>query len=357
VKRPRSLNFTLTSPRTRSISLAATLAPDTTFHLHSILFEGLCFELTGARGCFISQFGRRSPRESKLEAYRFFFTEVFWLAIPYMVVTLACVIWSVRARKWFEATVAFTAFFVAALAWYGRFIEPNQLRVQETSIEIGATARIALISDLHVGLFQGRDRAQQVVDALNALDVDAVLVAGDWTYEPTAPITELLAPFSKCRHRVLSVPGNHDEEMPGPPLAAELRAALIRNKVIPIDGTINRVRDIQVIGMGDRWARKDGIPRVLDTSLPTIALAHNPDSVDKLKNADVKLLLAGHTHGGQVNIPLLVDWALRGATEGNFKQGLYRRDKQQVYVTAGLGMIGIPLRLFQPPVIDIINLR
>jgi hypothetical protein len=72
---------------------------------------------------------------------------------------------------------------------------------------------------------------------------------------------------------------------------------------------------------------------VLDTSLPTIALAHNPDSVDKLKNTDVKLLLADHTHSGQVNIPLLVDWALRGATDGNFKQGLYLRSKPSLQAT------------------------
>ncbi len=300
---------------------------------------------------------RSLPRESKLEGYRFFFTELFWLAIPYMLVALACALWSVRRRKWFDACAMFVALTVAALAWYGRFIEPNRLDVQESTIEIGGAARIALISDLHVGLFQGRERSQQVVDALNRLEVDAVLVAGDWTYEPKVPLAELLEPFSKCRHRVLSVPGNHDEEMPGPPLAAELRAALIRNKITPIEGTIDQVRGIQIIGMGDRWAQKDRIPRILDASLPTIALTHNPDSVDKLKNTDVKLLLAGHTHGGQVNIPFLVDWALRGATEHNFKQGLYRRGKQQVYVTAGLGMIGIPLRLFQPPVIDVINLR
>ncbi|MGL4232200.1 MAG: metallophosphoesterase [Casimicrobium sp.] len=297
------------------------------------------------------------PRESKLEAYRFFFTEIFWLVIPYLLLALVCVFWSMRARKWFDASAALAALIVASLAGYGRFIEPNQLDVQETTIEIGSSARIALISDLHVGLFQGGERAQQVVDVLNKLDVDVVLVAGDWTYEPNTPIAGLLAPFSKCRHRVLSVPGNHDEQMPGPPLATELKAALIQNRIVPIEGAIDRVRDIQIIGMGDRWAQKDSIPRMLDTSLPTIALAHNPDSVDKLKNTDVKLLFAGHTHGGQVNIPVLVDWALRGATEGNFKQGLYRRGRQQVYVSSGLGMIGIPLRLFQPPVIDVINLR
>jgi uncharacterized protein len=300
---------------------------------------------------------RLLPRESKLEAYRFFFTEMFWLTVPYIIVGLLCIFWSVRMRKWFDASLLLVASGVAALAWYGRFVEPNRLHVQETTIEIGSSARIALISDLHIGLFQGRERTQQVVEALNKLDVDAVLVAGDWTYEPAFPIAELLAPFSSCRHRVLSVPGNHDEEMPGPPLASELREALVRNKITPIEGKTDEIRGIQIIGMGDRWAQKDRIPRMLDTSLPTIALAHNPDSIDKLKNTDVKLLLAGHTHGGQINIPLLVDWALRGATEGNFKQGLYRRGKQQVYVSSGLGMIGIPMRLFQPPMIDVINFR
>jgi hypothetical protein len=135
-----------------------------------------------------------------------FFIEVFWLAKPYMLVALACILRSARARKWFDASVVFVALIVAALASYGRFVEPNQLNVEETTIENGSSARIALISDLRVGLFQGHGRAQQVVDALNKLDVDAVLVAGDWTYEPNKPIAEFLSPLSRCRHRVLSVP-------------------------------------------------------------------------------------------------------------------------------------------------------
>jgi uncharacterized protein len=300
---------------------------------------------------------RLSSREIRLVAYQVFFNEFFWLSIPYAALALVFFVATIRTRKWIAATGALLACTLGVAAFYSRFIEPERIVVHKNTLQVGAALRVALISDLHIGLFQGRDRTAQIVTTLNALDIDVVLVAGDWTYEPTAALRDLLAPFAQSRHRILSVPGNHDEEMPGPPLAAELRAALVEHGVEPIEGQVITVKGVRFVGIGDRWARKDFVPTLADQSTPLVALTHNPDSVDRLRDTPIRTLLAGHTHGGQINLPIITDWVLQSATRQGFKKGLYQRGAQQVFVTSGLGMVGLPLRLFQPPVIDVITFR
>jgi uncharacterized protein len=297
------------------------------------------------------------PRGQKIEAYRFFFTDIFWLAVPYGLIALIGLVSAYRARRWWMALGTAFALLLAASATYARFIEPEQIVVRESAMQVGAPLRVALISDLHIGLFQGRARMQQIVDKLNSLDVDAVLVAGDWTYEPREPLIELLAPLAQSRHRILSVPGNHDEEMPGPPLAAELRAALIAHRVEPIEGKVVSVKGVNFVGVGDRWAHKDMVVPLVASQAPFVALAHNPDSIDRLANTPIRTLLAGHTHGGQINLPFATARVLKGATKGNFKRGLYPMGESQVFVTSGMGVVGLPLRLFQPPAIDLITLN
>lgn len=296
-------------------------------------------------------------RPQKMEAYRFFFTEVFWLAIPYGLIALAVLVTAFRVQRWSVVTGASLALLLATSATYAQFIEPQQIVVRQTAINIGAPLRVALISDMHIGLFQGRKCVQQIVDVLNSLDVDVVLVAGDWTYEPREPLSELLAPLAQSRHRILSVPGNHDEETPGPPLAAELRAALVKHHVEPIEGSVVNVKGINFVGLGDRWAHKDMIASTLIGNGPFVALAHNPDSIDRLALTPIRTLLAGHTHGGQINLPFATARVLKNATQHGFKRGLYPLGERQVFVTSGLGMVGLPLRLFQPPAIDVITMN
>jgi uncharacterized protein len=114
-------------------------------------------------------------------------------------------------------------------------------------------------------------------------------------------------------------------------------------------------------GLGDRWADKDdaGFLSASPSSVPTVVLAHNPDSAIDLDPAMATLMLAGHTHGGQIRIPWLYRHVIR--SRYGFDRGEQflstPRGRVRVYTTVGTGEVGLPMRLFNPPTIDVLDLR
>lgn len=238
-----------------------------------------------------------------------------------------------------------------------RFVEPGLLVVRETEVAAPLDLRVALVADVHVGLYKSPAFLARIVDRLNALDVDLVLFAGDWTYEHEGPLVELLAPLGKLRHAAYSVPGNHDSEAPGPPIRDELREALVANGVRPIENRAVVLPGFVLVGLGDRWGGDDRLPAVLPVAdgRPVLALMHNPDTALDFPPGRVALAFAGHTHGGQIRIP----WIYRRVipTVGPFDRGLHEMPNARVFVTSGAGEIGLPLRFLNPPVIDVVRLR
>lgn len=281
-----------------------------------------------------------------------------WLLGPLLLLLVVLAWW--RRRRW--ARRAWTRWSVGvcliALLLYMRFVERQSIVERHTTIDAGFAARIALISDLHVGLFTDEGFVDRVVDRLNALDVDVVLVAGDWTYEPTRPLPELLAPFARLRHLTLSVPGNHDEQAPGPPIAKPLRDALLGLSIRPIEGGHHRLPGWTVVGLGDRRAGKDDLAPLWKAprDQPLVVLMHEPDTAVRIPPGIAKLALAGHTHGGQVRLPFI--GAVINSSQYPFDRGLHPTlAPLPTFVTSGLGDSIQPIRLLNPPVIDVLTLR
>jgi predicted MPP superfamily phosphohydrolase len=248
--------------------------------------------------------------------------------------------------------------FVLAL-WFieMRFIEPALIVERHTALNLGFEARLALISDYHVGLLNSPDFLDRVVDRLNALPVDVVLIAGDHLSRPDRPLAELLAPLARLRHPAFSVPGNHDESHPGPPVRDELRRALLAVGVTPVEYTFV-VRDrFTLVGLGDHYAHRDGIEPLLTapSDKPRIVMMHNPDTAMTLPPGSAALALAGHTHGGQIRIPLLYRYAI--PCRYPFDRGLHTFSPVPTFVTSGLGQTGVPMRFLNPPVIDVLEIR
>ena len=249
---------------------------------------------------------------------------------------------------------------------WARFVEPQWIQVRETTLpDTGLQARIALISDIHLGVYKSPAYLQRVVDRLNQLEVDAVAIAGDLTYEPQArreSLLQMFAPLSRLRMPVYAVLGNHDQQMPGPDIDLALRAALQAHGVRIIEGQLQPAANgYRWAGLGDRWAQKDdpAFLRQATTAVPTVLLVHNPDSAMQLLPGDAAIVLAGHTHGGQIRIP----WLYRKVipTRHGFDRGEQwlqtPHGRVRVFTTSGMGEIGLPLRLFNPPVIDVLQLQ
>ena len=257
-------------------------------------------------------------------------------------------------------------FGLSCLLIYARFIEPHHVVVKTMQYQLNLDQKmqqpikIALIGDLHIGLFSGHERQLNIiVTKINQQNPDLVLVAGDWTYEPENTLADELAILKQIKAPVYSVNGNHDEQYPGPPIQNLLRHALTVNNVIDIEGQMLEFDEFRLLGVGDLWAGKTDMRYMPDLpqDKPWILLSHNPDTVDMVPKLPTRpLMLSGHTHGGQVELPWLTNYIMKKVSILGHKKGLYQHENADVFVTVGTGMVGVPFRFRVPPTIDIIEL-
>jgi hypothetical protein len=158
---------------------------------------------------------------------------------------------------------------------------------------------------------------------------------------------------------VWAVLGNHDHYTD-----AELTTrALQRNHIAVLNNaytTVQRGSDaIQLSGIDDwTWNATDWVKAFsgLKANLPTILLSHQPTVLDFEQTKNVSLILSGHTHGGQLNFPLLGAPARLFTKDLRYARGLFRRGETQLYVSTGTGVIGLPLRFGVRPEIAVLRL-
>ncbi|MEL7547889.1 MAG: metallophosphoesterase [Pseudomonadota bacterium] len=294
---------------------------------------------------------------------------IFWLSYLWVPFVLVALLTALRAAQDQTRWLAIALIVLSLpLAW-GRFVEPRLLLTVETRIPIsgfaGATGqvRIALFADTHIGQFKNAHSIETLVARLETLSVDAVFLAGDILDDlPREDVHQAVAPLAKLSSPLFVVRGNHDIGAPGPDYGMVLwdalqdtGATLVENR--SFDTEIGGQRFI-VAGTSDLWQR-DTAPRVrfeTPDNVPVLFLSHNPDVALSVP-AEVKyeLLMAGHTHGGQIRVPYLTQYVI--PTEYPFDTGLHvMPDGRRVFVTAGTGMGGLPIRFRRPPRIDVLTL-
>ncbi|MFN3607453.1 MAG: metallophosphoesterase [Hyphomonas sp.] len=291
---------------------------------------------------------------------------IFW---PF---ALFC-LWGIfRARGVLRIAAAVALILSLPLAW-ARFVEPRLLTVHEATILLPGSStaspaiRIALFGDPHIGAFPHATAIKRIVERINGQGVDAVFLAGDLTYRPRPEdISEDFAALADLDAPLFAVLGNHDVGFPGQNLTEPLMRALqqaearvVHNRALETEISGKRVI---VSGASDLWERRQdfGFHASLPEGVPVILLTHNPDTALTVPDTfPYDLMLAGHTHGGQVRIPGIYKNIL--PVSGPFDRELHHfqspAGERLVYVTTGTGMVGVPMRFLMPPRIDVLTVH
>lgn len=219
-----------------------------------------------------------------------------------------------------------------------------------------APVRVALISDIHLGSrAMDSPRLRRIVALTMARRPDLVVIAGDFVagHEPAdAGVLRgrLGAALAGLRPRLgtVAVLGNHDH-LSDP---AIVRAELARVGITVLDNRAVRRGPLALGGIDDVDTRQGDLPATLASmrALPgaRVLLTHSPDIAPRLP-ADVTLALAGHSHCGQVVLPLVGAPVLPLETGDRYRCGIITEELRRVVVTAGLGTSMMPLRLGAPP--------
>lgn len=223
--------------------------------------------------------------------------------------------------------------------------------------------RALLMSDLHVaGPDMPPERLARIVEQANALRPDIVFIAGDFISDRrmstrTYSFAEAVAPLAGLRSRLgtVAVLGNHDHWRN----ALEARAALERIGIRVLDNDAAEIGPLAIGGLDDAFTHHQDLGAMMNglRALPgaRIVLSHSPDPFPVLPR-DATFMLAGHTHCGQIRLPLIGALSTMSAYGDRYACGLIRENGRTLIVSAGLGTSILPLRLGAVPDMWLIRL-
>jgi hypothetical protein len=270
-------------------------------------------------------------------------------------------------KTWVEVAAGAAA---AGLAAWAGWIEPRRLVVRDVELELPHWPprldglRAGVLSDLHAGVpHMGLDKIARAVDALNDRAPDVQLLLGDHL-DSSQPWRRRLAPevvaaeIARLRAPLgtISVIGNHDWRNAGDRI---WRALVAEGVTVLEDRAVELANGLWVAGLGDMRHRRPEVAEALrevPPGAPVIVLTHDPDMFPEIPE-QVALTLAGHTHGGQVAIPVLRRPMLPSHYGERYARGHIVEHGRHLLVSSGLGTSGLPIRLLAPPEVLVVTLR
>jgi uncharacterized protein len=268
----------------------------------------------------------------------------------------------------------------AGLALYSGEVERHWIDVAQRDVALrGLSAdfegmRIAQVSDIHMDSFTEPFFMRQVIERINRLKPDAVFLTGDFVTSGAWPHADAHEAAWECAgilkglecKSVHAILGNHDVSVGAEIVEDSLRASginVLRNSYLPIERGSGRMwlagLDDPLVGHPDLNA---AIPENIrhQRNEPIILLCHAPDFATHVRShaagQAVDLMLSGHTHGGQIRLPLVGALVLPPMGK-RFVQGWFQIGSMALYVNRGIGTIGVPFRLDCPPEITLFTLR
>ncbi len=244
---------------------------------------------------------------------------------------------------------------------YAHYVEPFWPAVERLDLDLPGLApalqglRMVQISDLHLGSPGPFDYLRAQVERCQALEPELMVITGDfihtadlrWSQPLVSLLRSLQAPLG-----VFAILGNHDfgvwgphPQPRGPAVAARIEQLLLEAGLTVLRNQAQVVAHadaaLQLVGIDDEWSGycdPDQAFADADPDLPTIVLTHDPDTVPALNDKPYDWVLCGHTHGGQVRIPLF-GAPILPIKHRRFDAGRFDVNGHRLYVNRGLGSL------------------
>jgi len=248
---------------------------------------------------------------------------------------------------------------------YGMVVGKHECEVTASTIRVPGLPpefsgySIGLVSDVHSSMYMRKKEMLEYVRMLNAMDVDMIVVAGDIVNalpEEVFPYAEAFCGL-RARDGAFGVLGNHDFYSREPDQVAEI-STQAGVRILRDEGVLIRRggSSLRLLGIDDAGSAPAALRR-LDTALarvtgpgPTILMCHRPYFLKELSGRGIDVVLSGHTHGGQIVFGTFADTTFTPAAIASpYVWGPYREGNTRMYVSRGIGTVGIPVRLNCPP--------
>jgi len=267
----------------------------------------------------------------------------------------------VNRRAFLQTLIAGGVGASAGGAAYGCLYARHALQVTRETVPVAgmppglAGLRIGLLTDVHHSRWVPVEDVTRAVRALMAEKPDLIVLGGDYVTwgdrQFVEPSAEALSTLS-APHGVFGIIGNHDDDHDMPAALAARGVHILKDARTRV-----MVNDSPLELVGIRfWTKKaaDISAAMRGAQGTVVLLAHDPRRLTEARALKIPLVLSGHTHGGQVVLPLAGAVA---ATEFPIVSGLARRDDTTIFVSRGVGTVYVPVRINCPPEVAILTLQ
>jgi len=276
-------------------------------------------------------------------------------------------IFDVKRRAFLGKAGATLCIAPAAATVFG-IVKRNQFRVSEVKIPIPKLAKdldglkLVQITDIHLSPFLSEGEFARAIDMANETRAHLALVTGDLISRRGDPLDACLRQLARLRAEsgVLGCLGNH-EVYTGTEDYVSSEGRRIGIDFLRGEARVRQFGAARINFAGVDYQRFGrpylaGAGQLVQPGMPNILLSHNPDVFPVAANQGFDLTIAGHTHGGQVNVEILHQHLNVARYYTRYVMGLYSKENSSVYVSSGLGTVGVPVRLGAPPEVSLLTL-
>ncbi|MBN1058105.1 metallophosphoesterase [Clostridium botulinum] len=283
-----------------------------------------------------------------------------------------------RALKKILKRIFITIILIPAICFgifaYSIYVEPNLLSVKNIEINNSSniknedTIKIAQISDIHLGEYYAIDKLEKLVNKVNSQNADIIVFTGDLfdnvsKFEDTSKVAPILKKLNANIGKY-AIYGNHDYGGGAKNIYKNVMEdsgfKILVNEQANVK--LDSGKTMSILGLDDALLGNPDVEKTarnIKGSNYNLLLLHEPDLSDKFLSYNIDLILAGHSHGGQVKIPFLGEIVTPPLAE-KYKDGLYNLNTKrntQLYVNSGIGNTKVPFRFMNVPEASIFEIK